>query len=169
MIWKGQKVECGQCSFVMFVSCTRALKVPSLAGSLFLDFVAALAVGICCGDHATHSTRKSWRITSPTGGGHLISIVRLKTKATEFSFSCCFSLCLSFFCKSWGVIIFALFNCYRQVATLIHNHQLGRLIALPCRKAVISPLMCWVFQWSLICDWARKTVFSDSHVIYWVR
>jgi hypothetical protein len=41
-----------------------------------------LAVGIRCADHATPSIRKSW----PTSGGRSVGIVRLLTRATEFSF-----------------------------------------------------------------------------------
>jgi hypothetical protein len=44
------------------------------------------AVGIRCADHATSSTLKSWALTSPTSGGRSVGIVRLRTKATEFSF-----------------------------------------------------------------------------------
>jgi hypothetical protein len=45
------------------------------------------AVGIRCTDHATPSIRKKLALTSPTSGGRLVGIVRLRTKATEFSFS----------------------------------------------------------------------------------
>jgi hypothetical protein len=44
-------------------------------------------VGIRCADRATPSTSKSWALTSPTCGGRSVGIVRLRTKATEFSFS----------------------------------------------------------------------------------
>jgi hypothetical protein len=43
------------------------------------------AVGIRCADHATLSIRKMLALTSPTGGGRSVGIVRLLTKATEFS------------------------------------------------------------------------------------
>jgi hypothetical protein len=46
-----------------------------------------MAVGIRCADHATPSTRKKLTLTSPTSGGRSVGIVRLRTKATEFSFS----------------------------------------------------------------------------------
>jgi hypothetical protein len=45
------------------------------------------AVGIRCADHATPSTRKKLALTSPTSGGRSVDIVRLRTTATEFSFS----------------------------------------------------------------------------------
>jgi hypothetical protein len=44
------------------------------------------AVGIRCADHATPSIRKKLILTLPTCGGRSIGIVRLRTKATEFSF-----------------------------------------------------------------------------------
>jgi hypothetical protein len=44
------------------------------------------AVGIRCADHATPSTRKRLALTSPTSCGRSDSIVRFRTKATEFSF-----------------------------------------------------------------------------------
>jgi hypothetical protein len=42
-------------------------------------------VGIRCADHATPSIRKNLALTSPTSGGLSVGIVRLRTKATEFS------------------------------------------------------------------------------------
>jgi hypothetical protein len=42
-------------------------------------------VGIRCADHATPSTRKRLALTSPISGGRSVGIVRLRTKATEFS------------------------------------------------------------------------------------
>jgi hypothetical protein len=42
------------------------------------------AVRIRCTDQATPSIRKSSLLTSPTCGGPSVSIVRLRTKATEF-------------------------------------------------------------------------------------
>jgi hypothetical protein len=45
------------------------------------------AVGIRCADHATPSLQKL-ALTSPTSGGRSVGIVRLWTKATEFSFRC---------------------------------------------------------------------------------
>jgi hypothetical protein len=44
-------------------------------------------VGIRCADHATPTTRKSLALTSPTSGGRSVGIVRLRTKASVFSFS----------------------------------------------------------------------------------
>jgi hypothetical protein len=43
-------------------------------------------VGIRCADRATSSTREKLALTSPTSGGRSVGIVRLRTKATEFSF-----------------------------------------------------------------------------------
>ena len=45
------------------------------------------AVGNRCADHVTPSIRKKLALTSPTGGGRSVGIVRSRTKATEFSFN----------------------------------------------------------------------------------
>jgi hypothetical protein len=48
-------------------------------------------VGIRCSDHVTPSTRKSRHYFADSGGPS-VGIVRLRTKATEFSFSLCWML-----------------------------------------------------------------------------
>jgi len=45
------------------------------------------AVGTRCADHATPLYPPKLVLTSPTGGGRSVGIVRVRTKATEFSFS----------------------------------------------------------------------------------
>jgi hypothetical protein len=45
-----------------------------------------MAVGIRCTDHTAPSIRNKLALTSPTSGGRSVVIVRLRTKATEFSF-----------------------------------------------------------------------------------
>ena len=42
------------------------------------------AVGIRCADHVTPFYPQKLALTSPTGGGHSVGIVRSRTKATEF-------------------------------------------------------------------------------------
>jgi hypothetical protein len=44
-------------------------------------------VGNRCADHVTPLYPQKLALTSPTGGGHSVGIVRSRTKATEFSFS----------------------------------------------------------------------------------
>jgi hypothetical protein len=44
-------------------------------------------VGIRCADHVTPLYPQKLALTSPTGGGRSVGIVRSRTKATEFSFS----------------------------------------------------------------------------------
>jgi len=44
-------------------------------------------VGTRCADHVTPLYPQKLELTSPTGGGRSVGIVRLRTKATEFSFS----------------------------------------------------------------------------------
>ena len=45
------------------------------------------AVGTRCVDHVTPLYPQKLELTSPTGGGRSVGIVRVRTKATEFSFS----------------------------------------------------------------------------------
>jgi len=45
------------------------------------------AVGTRCADHVTPLYPQMLALTSPTGGGRSVGIVRSRTKATEFSFS----------------------------------------------------------------------------------
>ena len=44
------------------------------------------AVGIRCADHVTPLYPQKLSLTSPTGGGRSVGIVRSRTKATEFFF-----------------------------------------------------------------------------------
>ena len=44
------------------------------------------AVGSRCADHVTPLSPRKLALTSPTGGGRSVGIVRVRTKATEFSF-----------------------------------------------------------------------------------
>ena len=44
------------------------------------------AVGTRCADHVTPLYPQKLALTSPTGGGRSVGIVRVRTKATEFSF-----------------------------------------------------------------------------------
>ena len=51
------------------------------------------AVGISCTDHVTPLYLQKLALTSPTGGGRSVGIVRSRTKATEigyYNFACCF-------------------------------------------------------------------------------
>ena len=51
------------------------------------------AVGIRCADHVTPLYPQKLALTSPTGGGRSVGIVRSRTKATEFFFlTSCFRL-----------------------------------------------------------------------------
>ena len=45
------------------------------------------AVGTRCADHVTPLYPQKLALTSPTGGGRSVGIVRVRTKATEFVFS----------------------------------------------------------------------------------
>ena len=43
-------------------------------------------MGTRCADHVTPLYPQKLALTSPTGGGRSVGIVRLRTKATEFSY-----------------------------------------------------------------------------------
>jgi len=43
------------------------------------------AVGTRCADHVTPLYPKKLALTSPTSGGRSVGVVRVRTKATEFS------------------------------------------------------------------------------------
>jgi hypothetical protein len=58
-----------------------------------------MAVGIRCADHVTPLCPQKLALTSPTGGGRSVAIVRSRTKDTEFSFSVVFPVCV-FVCTS---------------------------------------------------------------------
>ena len=45
------------------------------------------AVGTRCADHVTPLYPQKLALTLPTGGGRSVGIVRVRTKATEFSFT----------------------------------------------------------------------------------
>ena len=47
------------------------------------------AVGTRCADHVTPLYPQKLALTSPTGGGRSVGIVRVRTKATEFSLLDC--------------------------------------------------------------------------------
>ena len=74
------------------------------------------AVGTRCADHVTPLYPQKLVLTSPTGGGRSVGIVRSRTKATEFSFS----LVL--------MEAYALFNnfittvCYRDLTVILCNN-----------------------------------------------
>jgi len=50
------------------------------------------AVGNRCADHVTPLDPRKLALTSPTGGGRSVGIVRVRTKATEFFFPTCTDL-----------------------------------------------------------------------------
>jgi len=50
------------------------------------DSLWLTAVGTRCADHVTPFYPPKLALTSPTGGGRSVGIVRVRTKATEFSF-----------------------------------------------------------------------------------
>jgi hypothetical protein len=55
-----------------------------------------MAVGIRCADHVTPLYLQKLALTSPTGGGRSVGIVRSRTKATEFFYYWVYGLFPSF-------------------------------------------------------------------------
>ena len=61
-------------------------------------------MGIRCADHVTPLYPQKLALTSLTGGGRSVGIVRLRTKATEFFFISTFTLTLyKFYLESCGI------------------------------------------------------------------
>jgi len=67
-------------------------------------------VGTRCAHHVTPLYPQKLALTSPTGGGRSVGIVRLRTKATEFSFSV---LCYS------DVHLFRLHTAFKLVPEIV--------------------------------------------------
>ena len=58
-----------------------------MPASKYVAFCLQLTVvGIRCADHVTPLYPQKLALTSPTGGGRSVDIVRLRTKATEYFF-----------------------------------------------------------------------------------
>ena len=66
------------------------------------------AVGTRCADYVTPLYTQKLALTSPTGGGRSVGIVRVRTKATEFSFR---GIPLSPSGHSWLVVVWTLYPC----------------------------------------------------------
>jgi len=89
------------------------------------------AVGTRCTDHVTPLYLQKLALTSPTGGGRSVGIVRVRTKATEFSLV--FVLGISFQNLTRHIIIYQLtikvkVNCSRYRPGMAQ--RVGRGIAL---------------------------------------
>ena len=73
-----------------------------------------MAVGIPCADHVTPLYPQKLALTSPTGSGRSVGIVRSRTKATEFSLVLvyvmysycyvCFVLGILFYCVALCIV-----------------------------------------------------------------
>ena len=64
-------------------------------------------MGIRCADHVTPLYPQKLALTSPTGGGRSVGIVRVRNKATEFS-PCVVGDGLNWFREGFVVILFHL-------------------------------------------------------------
>jgi hypothetical protein len=80
IFWKVVGLERGPLSLVRI---TEELLEPKSSGSGYRK-PRLTAMGICCAGHVTRCLQKL-TLTSPTSGGRSVCIVRLQTKATEFS------------------------------------------------------------------------------------
>ena len=56
-----------------------------------MDVLQEVSVGTRCANHVTPLYPQKLALTSPTGGGRSVGMVRLRTKATEFSLVFSFS------------------------------------------------------------------------------
>ena len=89
-------------------------------------------MGTRCADHVTPLYPQKLALTSATGGGRSVGIVRSRTKATEFSlvllmfFTCDFllPLLLSVFVCSLFVVNFFLRSCVRSLLAICKLCQL---------------------------------------------
>ena len=61
------------------------------------------AVGTRCADHVTPLCQLKLALTSPTGGGRSVGIVRVRTKATEFSVCMPYKLLVNLYTTRVGV------------------------------------------------------------------
>ena len=83
-----------------------------------------------CADHVTPLYPQKLALTSPTGGGRSVGIVRVRTKATEFSF---FSVCIYYVCVCMCVCIYIYIYIYICVYynvikwTMPINYKTGRV------------------------------------------
>jgi hypothetical protein len=59
-----------------------------------LEWKSSRSVEIRCADHVTTLYPQKLALTSPTGGGRSVGIVRSRTKATEFSFYVYVNICV---------------------------------------------------------------------------
>jgi len=78
------------------------------------------AVGTRCADHVTPLYPQKLALTPPTDGGRSVSIVRVRTKATEFRFSNCTSR-VAISCKSVTVIFYYLDQPLHNICILTMN------------------------------------------------
>ena len=91
-----------------------------------------MAVGTRCADHVTPIYPQKLALTSPTGGGRSVGIVRVRTKATEFSFLACYGAESYLRSYSWSAALYSLtfmkerslFPCPQEVETY-HGSRLG--------------------------------------------
>jgi hypothetical protein len=67
--------------------CCLVVYEKEVAASGLVENRDLTALGIRCADHVTPLYPQKLVLTSPTGGGHSVSIVSSRTKAREFSFS----------------------------------------------------------------------------------
>ena len=122
-----------------------------------------MAVGTRCADHVTPLYPQKLALTSPTGGGRSVGIVRSRTKATEFSFflvhvnnqlDALFLMCLFHFS-----------TCFKQPAA---HHQENQLYQLYISLCVDGRLVCTSERSDLHTRWppTRSDIYQ---MMYWYK
>ena len=76
-------------------------------------------MGTRCADHVTPLYPQKLALTSPTGGGHSVGIARVRTKATDFSFSLAANLGLQSKAHCIIIIIIIIISLMQGIYTYI--------------------------------------------------
>jgi len=132
------------------------------------------AVGTRCADHVTPLYPQKLALTTPTGGGRSVGIVRVRTKATEFSLvldeevldwwqhiapSGCWSSAVEWILLRWDANLTFRLKCYDMTLVIFHSH-------LPLTVLFIINLFEWqlkLIQWNH-CQLSLKTALNVDYL-----
>jgi hypothetical protein len=141
---------------VTCVSCKPDFHSSDLIWYMWTIWSSLTAVGIRCADHVTPSTRKRQHYFAE-GGGRSVGIVRLRTKATEFSFS---FLC-GLLCEECAMFSGLVMSCSASES----GRQHGEYGSCSCAKGWVTFLSTVSF---LPTAWARSYC-SISYIATFLR